>query len=486
MATLTSSNGFTQTNESQIPNGLSVDKITIVDNAYVSFTYSLAETSDLIRGLLSTVSLSVGAGTFTIDGNNISGDGSITIVDLENELPEITTDVSSLTLTNTVTVSEVAPSTAVNLSSGGVIATGGVTLAGGGTGNAPVTAPASLFENAFPPIAVELPGGASFFETKVEVFGTDLFADGIDGTVTELRISFDCPVGFNFDFLGSFTTISGLNLNFSEVFSFLQNSDDFLSEDFQETLLNGDDQILGSFFNDDIAGRSGDDTLEGGRGDDILSGGDGADHLDGGEGFDFITYAASDSRVIVDATAGLGARGDARGDTFTNVEGIIGSRFADHLRGSANGDELRGGAASDRLVGRAGDDTLDGGSGTDMIYGGRGIDVMTGGGGRDRFIFFNERHSGVGEGQRDIITDFSVEDGERIELSRLDADLTQARAQAFSFIGEDEFSAAGQLRFDQSSGTSTIVQADIDGDGFADFEIELTGLIDLTAANFLL
>lgn len=44
---------------------------------------------------------------------------------------------------------------------------------------------------------------------------------------------------------------------------------------------------------------------------------------------------------------------------------------------------------------------------------------------------------------------------------------------------------AGQLHYTQAGG-NTIVQADVDGDGTADFEIELTGLLTLTAGDFLL
>jgi hypothetical protein len=45
--------------------------------------------------------------------------------------------------------------------------------------------------------------------------------------------------------------------------------------------------------------------------------------------------------------------------------------------------------------------------------------------------------------------------------------------QAFSFIGTNAFSAAGQLRFFQDGAGNTIVEGNIAGDPNADFQIEL-------------
>ena len=72
-----------------------------------------------------------------------------------------------------------------------------------------------------------------------------------------------------------------------------------------------------------------------------------------------------------------------------------------------------------------------------------------------------------------------------IDLAAIDAK-TGAGNDAFVFIGTAGFSnAAGELRF-FANGTSTIIQADVDGNGTADFEIALATLVTLVAADFIL
>ncbi|EPX85008.1 M10 family metallopeptidase C-terminal domain-containing protein [Salipiger mucosus] len=231
------------------------------------------------------------------------------------------------------------------------------------------------------------------------------------------------------------------------------------------------------------------------EGNDTLPDAPGAQAFDGLGGIDTVDYSASAGRVLLDFQSDVGGRdfarfydvGAAEGDTYANVENAIGSASADNLRGDAGVNVLEGGGVSDRLYGRAGDDVLMGGSGADALYGNLGTDTMTGGddvGRRDRYIYFQTQESGTGAGNRDVITDF-VAGEDRIELSRFDADTTQGFKQAFDWIGNAGFSAAGQLGYRYEEG-NTIVQADFDGDGAADFEIELTGTMDLTADDFLI
>ncbi len=214
----------------------------------------------------------------------------------------------------------------------------------------------------------------------------------------------------------------------------------------------GNDSLWGNAGNDKLYGEVGADTLNGGTGNDLLNGGDGADTLIGGNGKDTLNGGAGD----------------------------------DSLSGGAGVDKLRGGADNDTLSGDAGADRLIGGLGDDIIIGGAGSDLMSGSAGADEFVFNDAAHTKVGGLKRDVITDF-VAGQDIINVSGIDAS-SQPSDQAFTFIGEAGFSGAeGELRFFKNAQKGiTIVSGDIDGDGVADFQIQLNGIIDLTQGDFIL
>ena len=274
-------------------------------------------------------------------------------------------------------------------------------------------------------------------------------------------------------------TLTGTNQ--SEVIS-AESGNDFLRG------LGGDDMLFGMSGDDRLYGQAGDDTLVGGDGDDRLEGGAGADHIDGGSGRDIVQYVTATRSVRVDLQNPAISYNDAAGDTFVDVEVFQTGNTIDQLRGDAGANEFYTGGLSDRLYGRAGNDLLFGEDGADAFYGGLGADIMTGGsqaGRMDRFIYFDIRESGVGAGNRDIITDF-VTGEDRIELSRFDADVTQGLKQRFVFVGNAELSGTvGELAYSYEGG-NTIVQADTTGDGIANFEIELAGLLELSSGDFFI
>lgn len=257
---------------------------------------------------------------------------------------------------------------------------------------------------------------------------------------------------------------------------------------------NGDDSLDGGAGDDELIGSDGQDTLIGGSDNDTLNGGNGADSLDGGAGTDWVSFDGTDGRALVDllvdgSTAPYAifyTEGASEGDVFVGIENVLGGGLADQFRGDNSANVLDGGNGWDRLYGRQGDDTLIGGNGGDMMYGNAGADTMTGGttNQRDRFIYFQPTDTGVGAGNRDIITDFQS-GTDRIEISRIDADITQGFRQDFVLIFDTAFSStAGELRYAQT-GTETILQADRNGDGVSDWEIELTGTVNLQLSDFV-
>jgi Ca2+-binding RTX toxin-like protein len=197
---------------------------------------------------------------------------------------------------------------------------------------------------------------------------------------------------------------------------------------------------LGEQGNDIITGNASTNFISGGLGDDTLDGGDGFDHLFGDAGNDVIS-------------------------------------------GGNGGDELRGGAGNDILVGGADDDVLFGGAGKDFLTG--GADGPEG----DSFVFASRAESKAGAA-RDVIVDFA-ETVDQIWLVDIDAK-TGTGNQAFKFIGTAHFhEKAGELRYVKHDAVAaindkTIIQGDVNGDGKADFEIQLAGIHVLHKGDFIL
>ncbi|WP_119392848.1 calcium-binding protein [Taklimakanibacter lacteus] len=257
----------------------------------------------------------------------------------------------------------------------------------------------------------------------------------------------------------------------------------------------GANRLYGNGGDDWIVGRAGADTMSGGTGNDFLHGGAGGDNLDGGSGIDTITYSDSASHVLVNLASGTGLYGDAQGDVIEEVENVQGSGYDDTLIGNSganrlmglNGsDTLNGSGGDDRLEGGNGADTLNGGANNDTLIGGANRDVMTGGSGADKFAYFSTSETGIGPSARDLITDFSRAQGDKIDLSGIDANVNLAGNQAFVFIGDDGFNdVAGELHYGHDDG-NTIISGDTDGDGNSDFRIEVAGIFDPIASDFVL
>ncbi|MFE0754849.1 S8 family serine peptidase [Inquilinus sp. NPDC058860] len=220
--------------------------------------------------------------------------------------------------------------------------------------------------------------------------------------------------------------------------------------------------------NDQLTGSAAGNELTGGRGNDLLRGGAGADVLRGGAGSDTANYADSAVGVTVNLATGLGSTGTAFQDRLGGIENLVGSAHGDNLVGNSLANTLRGE------------------NGNDVLTGGVGRDELTGGAGADRFVYTSLVQSPVGVAGADLITDFSRAQGDRIDLSALDANTGTAGNQAFGFIGTAAYGHhAGELRYVARDGVTTIA-GDINGDGVSDFQIRLTGTIGLIAADFVL
>jgi len=147
------------------------------------------------------------------------------------------------------------------------------------------------------------------------------------------------------------------------------------------------DSLQGDNNANHISGVGGRDTLVGFGGSDTLDGGARADEMNGGAGFDYASYASSNTgltAVLLSGFTNLNT-GHADGDSYTSIEGLIGSSQNDLLAGDNNANELIGGDGDDELLGLNGNDTLDGGAGNDTLNG--GYPFNPNGFGDDRFVF---------------------------------------------------------------------------------------------------
>jgi Ca2+-binding RTX toxin-like protein len=293
----------------------------------------------------------------------------------------------------------------------------------------------------------------------------------------------------------------------------------------------GKDKLTGNDAANRLDSGAGDDTLSGGGGNDLLIGGAGADVLTGGEGADTFRFAAGDSGVgigrdtvtdfqkgsdkielagassFIGSNAFTGTAGEVRsaassgqtvveldsngdriadlqillsGDVQLDYSDFTGVRAAatqgnDVLTGTDSADSIKALAGDDVLFGLAGADSLEGGSGDDVLVGGLGRDLLTGGTGSDVFRLETARDSLVGAG-RDRILDFQS-GVDKIDLSGLGS---------LNFIGKKAFSGTeGELRY-LKSGTTTIVEGDLDGDKIADFQIEFASALTPVLTDFIL
>jgi Ca2+-binding RTX toxin-like protein len=257
--------------------------------------------------------------------------------------------------------------------------------------------------------------------------------------------------------------------------------------------------IIGTEDDDAILGLGGDDHLIGLNGNDRLIGGAGADVLEGGDGDNTYDLNADRSDTIIDSGGWDTIRATTSLDLtdYPEIENLVMATDASGRQslGNALDNEITDWGGSNVLDGREGRDYLLANGGDDILIGGLGVDALHGGNGDDRFDFYDVAETGVGSGpgiyNRDQIMDFTRGD-DLIHLGRIDADSGHSGNQDFHFLGATGFTGkAGELVTYQeliNSGTETVtvIAGDTDGDGVADFEIELRGVIALSADDFIL
>ena len=287
----------------------------------------------------------------------------------------------------------------------------------------------------------------------------------------------------------------------------------------------GDDALVGTYAAEVFYSGLGDDDMYGAAGNDYFYADLGDDFIDGGSGtdtisFDFVNltdaYERSTIGVSFDLTKGkqdLGYYGVKQVYNVENIEGtqvndrLYGNEANNRLRGLAGNDRLDGRDGNDRLEGEAGNDTLVGGSGDDQLVGssgsdkffsGTGADVLSGyfengltdDGARDTFVYSSTSDSGTKSTTRDTIYGFfSGSDGDKIDLSGIDANGSKSGDGKFTFIGSNSFHSNSTSEVQviaTGNANEFVVNIDTDSDNKAEMRIVVYSTSALTASDFIL
>lgn len=200
-----------------------------------------------------------------------------------------------------------------------------------------------------------------------------------------------------------------------------------------------------------LYGTDGDDVLNGGRGNDFMYGYRGNDVMSGGGG-------------------------------------------DDQIQGHQGNDSLYGQDGRDTLFGQQGDDLLDGGAGNDSLWGGTGADTLRGGTGADTFNFARSVDSTIRTTEQiqlvtldsddtagiDTILDFNRAEGDRIDISRIDA-FDQSRDgfndnTPFTIVdGPSTAAGTGWIVYDPNQPGHATLYLNQDGGSEAEFQLEIFG-----------
>jgi Ca2+-binding RTX toxin-like protein len=261
--------------------------------------------------------------------------------------------------------------------------------------------------------------------------------------------------------------------------------------DGNDTITGGDgnDLLIGGAGNDVVIGGRGTDTAQLGTGDDtfIWNPGDGNDTVDGGDGNDIVDGGNGNDSVLGGNgnDSVLGSNGDDR------LDGAVGN---DILDGGNGNDTLTAAGGDDSLLGGDGNDSVLGGSGNDTLFGGLGSDTLQGGVGNDSIVADNDGtqdvfqytavalNSGdVASGAHDTISGIGAEDV--LDVSDQLADLLKQDGNALGADTGDVLltntlvAGSTNIAFDDPT---DLLSIDVDGNGSADFTIQLVGVATVT------
>jgi len=236
---------------------------------------------------------------------------------------------------------------------------------------------------------------------------------------------------------------------------------------------NGSDSIYGTTGTDFIYGYDGQDYIfSGGGSGEYIDAGAGADYLNfngsvnstalmgsgndfveavlggntinGGDGQDKVAYNLySTSGINVDLSTGKVTTGGMFSftDSLISIEEVLGTKYADTMKGSWYGDMLDGGEGNDNIDGGSGADKLFGGDGNDVIKAGQGADFIYGGSGVNYIDVGAAGNELARYGEKDIVKHVATNSGPAVadHITNFDVagnDLIQLFGSSFSSFAD--------------------------------------------------
>ena len=202
-----------------------------------------------------------------------------------------------------------------------------------------------------------------------------------------------------------------------------------------------------------IIGTDGDNIIETGAGNDTIRGGDGADIIYAGDGNDTIDAGAGDDFIVASRGADFEDGGDGS-DTMMWYDPEVTSVTIDLSiqGGGLNGGEFTSGLFASienvkagynyktfeyvgndtiwTIIGSSDANTIETSEADDRLEGGHGSDTLIGNGGADTFVFK------IGETGTDIIADFDLAEGDKLDLTSYGI-TTEEAAEALMSDGSD-------------------------------------------------
>ena len=243
----------------------------------------------------------------------------------------------------------------------------------------------------------------------------------------------------------------------------------------------GDINGIGNIGSNNIDGNSGSNLIDGGGGGDTMTAGEGNDTLIGGGGSDTLIGGAGNDSYLFDADVALGT------DTLNETGGgtdtlnfsatttlaialnlglattqVVNTNLSLNLGSASTFENVIGGGLADRLTGNSLNNSLTGGGGNDTLIGGAGNDTLVGGLGADRFRFATAPNATT---NRDVISDFSIAQGDRIELENAiftGLPTTGPLAASSFLIGTAATNGSQRILYNSATG---LLSYDSDGNG---------------------